>query len=258
MGIEQYSRFGLLFSPVVAHRQGGISDIYRRHGFRKVVLILVYYTVHSPASPSSLRVLINGPQRASVTAPQNSQSGKCGPCNGTAGASTQRKLMSTLRPVSKSQPRVPASSAQQPTKKKPHSGIRREDLPNGSQHCFREDLTPLTSSPPSKTLDMLLTLLMLCNSVMNVAFTDIAKYISFLVPSVSDIHGDKETVKCYPFMRQEAKIIMDEDDVSNTWKRRAHSRLVSHALALYLEIRKIIPQAWRQSVHSAIEKRQAY
>ncbi|KAG2337049.1 hypothetical protein BDR05DRAFT_805128 [Suillus weaverae] len=122
-------------------------------------------------SDVSRRVPTNGLRCASASPPRNSQSGKCGPSNGATGvrrnstplASTQRRVMSKLPQVSKFRARVPALSAQQPAKK-PHPRFRVEDLPDGSQQRFREDLGPygLTSSPPSRTLGILLTILMLC------------------------------------------------------------------------------------------------
>ncbi|KAG2146831.1 hypothetical protein DEU56DRAFT_786747 [Suillus clintonianus] len=260
----------------------------------------------SQCAPSNVSLLVptNGLQRASVNTPQNSHSG-----NGAAGAqrnfgplvSTQRKPMGALRPISKSQPRVPASSAQQPAKK-PHTWFRIEDLPNGSQQRFREDLLPMW-------LDFVSTLenpwdvanhINVMQEIWNMVFTDIdhtvqktndpvyyllvqrainyrnafskrgetavatylnslglkdpeqiAKYISFLVPSVSDIRSDEETAECYPFMWQETKVIMDEDGRIEHMETKGAfcSQPISDTLALYLEIRESIPQAWRQTDH---------
>ncbi|KAG2337039.1 hypothetical protein BDR05DRAFT_1005350 [Suillus weaverae] len=84
---------------------------------------------------------------ASASPAWNSQ---CGPSNGVAGAqcdftplaSTQCKVMRKLPQVSKFRACVPALSAHK-LAKKPHLWFRVEDLPDGSQQCFCEDLGPL-------------------------------------------------------------------------------------------------------------------
>lgn len=87
---------------------------------------------------------------ASVSPPQDSQYGTCGPVNGAAGVrrkstplvSIQREVTDTLPQVIQFQARVPACSTQQPAKK-PQPRFRVEDLPDGSQQRFREALGPL-------------------------------------------------------------------------------------------------------------------
>lgn len=68
---------------------------------------------------------------------------------------------------------------------------------------------------------------------------EIAQHVNFLVPSVSEIRSDEETAKCYPFMWQEAKNIMNEDGhIERTETKGAFcSRPISDTLAHYLEIR---------------------
>ncbi|KAG1780710.1 hypothetical protein EV702DRAFT_734844 [Suillus placidus] len=74
---------------------------------------------------------------------------------------------------------------------------------------------------------------------------EIARYIDFLVPLVSEIRSE-ETAKCYPFMWREAKNIMNAD--GHIERTGAFcSRPISDTLALYLEIRECIPQARRQT-----------
>lgn len=208
-------------------------------------------------------------------------------------AYTQRRVTDKLPQASEFQARVPAPSAQQPAKKT-HPRFRVEDLPDGSQQRFRENLSPLW-------LDFVSTLenpwdltnhIDVMQEIWNMTFTDIdhtvqktndavyflliqrantyrhdfakrgeiavaaylhsiglrnpneiAQHISFLVPSVS------ETARCYPFMWQEAKNIMNEDGhIERTETKGAFcSRPISDTLALYLEIRESIPQALRQT-----------
>jgi hypothetical protein len=89
-------------------------------------------------------------RRASVSPPQNSQSGTCGPVNGAAAVQrestpllyTQRRVTDKLPQASEFQARVPAPSTQQPAKKT-HPRFRVEDLPDGSRQRFRENLSPL-------------------------------------------------------------------------------------------------------------------
>lgn len=256
---------------------------------------------------SSQHVPINDLRHASASLPQNSQSGNCGSSNATAGLqpkstpllSTQRKVMGTLPQVSKSQARISTHSTPQ-SAKKPYPRFRMEDLPDGTQQRFREDLGPLWLEFVS-TLENpwdLTNHVDVMQELWNITFTDIdytvqktndpvyslllqrayryrcdfakrgetavaayldsiglnnpdeiARYINFLVPSVSGIRGDEEPAKCYPFMWQEATNIMNEEGhVERTETRGAfRSRPISDTLALYLEIRECIPPALRQS-----------
>lgn len=93
----------------------------------------------------------NDLRRTSVNPPQNLQPGEChsGPGNGAGGVqrstlpvSPQPQDTGTLPQVSQFQAHVSASSAQQ-LAKKPHPRFRMEDLPDGSQQRFREELGPL-------------------------------------------------------------------------------------------------------------------
>lgn len=107
----------------------------------------------SQRAPSevSQRVSTNDLRRTSVSPPQNLQSGEChsGPGDNAGGAqrstplvSTQRQDMDALPQVFTFQAYVPASSAQQPAKKL-HPRFLVEDLPDGSQQRFREELCPM-------------------------------------------------------------------------------------------------------------------
>lgn len=80
---------------------------------------------------------------------------------------------------------------------------------------------------------------------------EIAQHINFLVPSVSHMRGDENSVKCYPFMWREAKNIMNVDGhIERTETKGAFcSRPISDTLAHFLEIRECIPQALRQTDH---------
>ncbi|KAG1858860.1 hypothetical protein F4604DRAFT_1930915 [Suillus subluteus] len=223
---------------------------------------------HAPSEVSQ-RVPLNDLRRASVSPPPNSQSGTCGPVDGAAGVrrkstplvSTQREATDTFSQVIQFQADVPACSTQQPAKK-PQPRFRVEDLPDGSQKRFRENLGPLwldfvsTLENPwdltnhidalqeiwnmtftdidytvQKTNDPVYFLLLQRASAYRHEFAkrgeiavaaylhsiglknpdEIAQHINFLVPSVSEIRGYEETAKCYPFMWQEAKNIMNED-----------------------------------------------
>ncbi|KAG1732305.1 hypothetical protein EDB19DRAFT_1291794 [Suillus lakei] len=207
--------------------------------------------------------------------------------------------MGTFPPVSKFRDRVPARSAQRPAKKR-RVRFRMEDLPDGSQQRFREDLGPLwldfvsTLENPwevtnytdvmqefwnmtftdidhtvQKTNDPVYHLLLQRTCGYRNEFAkrgetavagyldsiglenpdEIAQYIDFLVPSVSKIRGDEETARCYPFMWEEARNIMNEDGRIERIETKGAfcSRPISDALASYLEIRECIPQAWRQT-----------
>jgi hypothetical protein len=150
----------------------------------------------------------NDLRRASVSPPQNSQFGEChgGPGNSADGiqrstplVSTQRQDMDILPQVSNFMARVPASPAQQPVKK-PHPRFLVEDLPDGSQQRFREELSPMW-------LDFVSTLenpwdltnhIDVMQEIWNRTFTDIDHTVQKTSDPVHFLVSETLFVECYP------------------------------------------------------------
>jgi hypothetical protein len=111
---------------------------------------------------------------------------------------TQRRVTDKPPQASEFQARVPAPSAQRPAKKT-HLRFRVEDLPDGSQQRFRENLSPLwldfvsTLENPWDLTDHIDVM----QEIWNMTFTDIDHTVQKTNDAVYFLVSETFFVECY-------------------------------------------------------------